>query len=383
MKGLPLQGRTLTLAAVLVPLLALFVYVALRSGPLAPVAVIVVTVEAKPVTPSRFGIGTVEARHTYKIGPTIAGRVMHLDVDVGDAVTAGQLLGEMDPVDMDDRVRAQDAAVRRAAAVLREAESRQAYAKAEARRHERLLTRSLASEETVAAKRQELKVTDAELDAAREDLSRVSADREALIAQRDNLKLIAPVAGLVVARDADPGTTMVAGQAVVELIDPRSLWINARFDQLSASGLEAGLPAAVALRSRTGQTLPGRILRMEPLADAVTEESLAKVVFENLPQPLPPLGELAEVTVRLAALPAAPVIPNAAVHRMGGQLGVWQISGNDLRFTPVRLGAHDLDGQVQVREGLEPGDQVVVYSETALTGKSRVQVVERLPGVSS
>jgi HlyD family secretion protein len=66
---------------------------------------------------------------------------------------------------------------------------------------------------------------------------------EALPSQRADLRLIAPVDGLVVARDADPGTTVVAGRAVVELIDPASLWINVRFEQLQASGLAADLPA--------------------------------------------------------------------------------------------------------------------------------------------
>ena len=51
--------------------------------------------------------------------------------------------------------------------------------------------------------------------------------------------------------------------------------------------------------------------------DAVTEEILAKVVFNAIPQPLPPLAELAEVTVELPALPAAPLIPNTAVRREG------------------------------------------------------------------
>nr|WP_296482209.1 hypothetical protein [Rhodoferax sp.] len=72
MKNLPLLGRTLALVAVIVPLIALFIYVGLRSGPLAPVAVTVVTVESRAATPALFGIGTVEARYTYKIGPTPA-----------------------------------------------------------------------------------------------------------------------------------------------------------------------------------------------------------------------------------------------------------------------------------------------------------------------
>lgn len=382
MKRLPLQGRTLALLAVIISLLVLFIYVGLRSGPLAPIVVTVASVESRAITPALFGIGTVEARYTYKIGPTFAGRVKRLEVHVGDQVKAGQVLGEMEPVDLDDRVRSQESAFKRAEAALREAEARQAYAQTQARRYEQLFAVRSTSEEIVTTKRQELQIADAALSAAREDIARARSDRQGLIAQRSNLLLIAPVDGVVAVRDADPGTTIVAGQAVVELIDPKSLWINARFDQISASGLAGGLPALVVLRSRSGQTLKGRVLRVEPKADAVTEETLAKVTFDNKPEPLPPVGELAEVTVDLPTLPAAPLIPNAAVQREGDKIGVWKIVDGDLHFSPVKLGTADLNGYVQVREGLKNGDQVVTYSEKALTARSRIHVVDHIPGVS-
>lgn len=380
MKRLPLQGRTLRLIAVIVPLLALFIYVALRSGPLAPVSVTVATVETRSITPALFGIGTVEARYTYKIGPTLAGRVQRLDVQVGDSVKAGQVLGEMDPVDLNERVKSQDAAFKRAEASLREADARQAYAKSQAQRYEKLFAVHSVSEEITATKRQELQIANAALSAAREDLTRVRFDREALVAQRDNLRLIAPADGIVAVRNADPGTTIVAGQAVVEVIDPTSLWINTRFDQLSATGLAADLPARIVLRSRSGQIVSGRVLRVEPMADAVTEETLAKVIFDTQPEPLPPVGELAEITVSLPALPVAPVISNTTVRRVNDKVGVWQIEAGDLRFTSIKLGASDLDGSVQVREGIQAGDQLVVYSEKALTSRSRIHVVDHIPG---
>lgn len=382
MKNMPLQGRTLALLAVIIPLLALFIYVGLRSGPLAPVAVTLATVEDKPIAPALFGVGTVEARYTYKIGPTFAGRVKRLDAQVGDSVKAGQVLGEMDPVDLDDRVRSQDAALKRAEAALREAEARQAYAQTQMQRYEQLLAVRSTSEEIVVTKRQESKIADAALAAAREDIVRARSDREALLAQRSNLRLVAPVDGLVSSRDVDPGTTVVAGQTVVEVIDPKSLWINARFDQVSATGLAANLPARIVLRSRSSQSLKGHVQRVEPKADAVTEETLAKVKFDTSPESLPPVGELAEVTVDLPALPASPVIPNAAIRRDGGQAGVWLVVEGDLRFTPVKLGTADLDGRVQVREGLKNGDRVVMYSEKTLTARSRIEVVERIKGVS-
>lgn len=377
----PLQKRTLAMAIVLVPLLALFVYVALRSGPLAPVPVVLSTVESKSLSPSLFGIGTIEARYTYKIGPTFAGRVQLVAVHVGDRVKAGQLLGEMDPVDLDERVRAQAAALKRAEALLVEAKARTTFARSQFLRYEELVKARSVSEEVVSTKRQELAVAEAGLVAAEEELVRLKAEGEALVAQRNNLHLTAPVDGLVVIRNAEPGTTVVAGQAVVEVIDPTSLWVNVRFDQIHAQGLAAELPAQIELRSLGGDIQSGKVFRVEPLADEVTEETLAKVVFDKPLEILPPLGELAQVTVTLPALPEGPVVPNGAIQRKNGEVGVWKISGDDLEFVAVNVGVTDLEGQAQVRGGLAVGDRVVQYSTKNLHDGSSISVVDHLPGV--
>jgi HlyD family secretion protein len=380
MSVVKLQRRTWGLIAVLLPLLLLFIFVALRSGPLAPIAVTVSTVESQPITPALAGIGTVQARFIHKIGPTVAGRVKHVTVHVGDSVEAGQVIGEMDAIDLDDRIMAQQAAVKSAEAGLRQAMAKEAFAQTQATRYDQLLLGRGVSEEMAATKRQELAVASAMRGAAQADVARLRSELEALHAQRGNMTLIATVAGLVVARHADPGTTVVAGQGVIDIIDTESLWVDARFDQISAEGLAAGLPATVALRSRRSENIPASVLRIEPLADAITEETLAKIVFDTPPKPLPPLGELAEVTVQLAELPAAPTIPNAAIRSIKGQRGVWKLQEGGLVFTPIVLGRSNLDGQVQVKEGLLAGEQVVVYSEKTLTEGSRVHVVEHLPG---
>lgn len=376
------KRRTLALIAVIASLVLLFVYVALRSGPLAPIEVTASTVQERTIAPALFGIGTVQARYTYRIGPTYAGRIKRLDVHVGDPVKAGQVLGEMDPVDLDERIAAQQAGVRSADAALRQAEARQAFAQAQAKRYEQLLAVRGTSEESAATRQQELDVANAALGAAREDSSRQRAELEALRAQRGNLRLVAPVDGLVSARNSDPGTTIVAGQAVVDLIDPASLWVDTRFDQISAAGLAAGLPARIVLRSWRSRSQPGHVLRIEPLADTVTEESLAKVRFDAPPSPLPPVGELAEVTVQLPPLTSALAIPNAAIRTVAGKRGVWRLTAGKLGFVPLALGRSDLDGNVQVERGLAAGDRIVVYSEKALTARSRIHVVEHLAGLS-
>jgi HlyD family secretion protein len=390
--SLPGNRRTWLLIAVLTPLILVFAYVAVRSGPLAPVPVTLATVEEKAISPSLFGIGSVEARYTQSVGPTTAGRVRAVLVDVGDHVVTGQPLAEIDAIDLDERIVAQEGAEgrsfaleRAAQAELADAQARARLARTQASRAEQLLKGGWVTRAAVDVRRQELQVAEAgtaaaqaNLAAALQDRRRTGAERAALVRQKANLLLVAPASGLVVRRAVEPGTTVVAGQAVVEIIDPASLWINTRFDQLQSTGLQPGLRAQVLLRSRAGAPLAGRVIRTEPLADAVTEEVMAKIGFET--RDLPPIGELAEVTVTLPPARRSLTVPNAAIHRVKGKSGVWVVENGKLRFQPVTTGATDLNGTVQVSGGLKRGARVVAYSQRSLTARTRIRVVDQLAG---
>jgi RND family efflux transporter MFP subunit len=390
-----IYGKSLALASVGLILVVLLAYVALRAGPLAPIEVTVEQVASKALQPALFGIGTVEARFTHKIGPTVAGRIKRVDVQVGDSVKAGHLLGEMDPVDLDDKIAGQVATVKRAqASVLaveaqvQEVAARKAFAQVQSQRYALLLASHSVSEEGASIKRQELEIAhasfaavQANLDASRQELLRARADREGLLRQRMNLRLISPIDGTVSRRDADAGTTVVAGQSVVEVIEPQSVWVNVRFDQQRSQGLTVPLPAKIVLRSRTGEPLEGRLVRVEPHSDAVTEEVLAKVEITLRPSVMPPIGELAEVSVALPAQTVLPVVSNASLQRVDGRLGVWVIGNDQLNFVPVKTGVSDLEGQVQILHGLSGGERVVVYSHKALKASSRIKVVGSIAGV--
>ena len=387
--------RTVLLLAAILGLAALFLFVMMRSGPLAPVSVTAAAVERRSVAPALYGIGVVESGAVYRVGPTSPGRVREVFVEVGDRVESGQKVAVMDPVDLDQRVSAQkahiarlEASVRAASARTSETGARKEYAQAQSKRYDNLLKSGAVSVDAAEAKRQERLVTaaawasaNADLQASRAELERAKADLAALVSQKENLDLLAPAGGLVSARAAEPGTTAVAGQAVVEIIDTGSIRVSVRFDQAAASGLRAGLPADIVLRSGNGRVHRGAILRVEPLADPVTEEMIAKAVFGEIPDPLPPLGELAEVTVHLPPLPGTPVVPDGALQRYNGRPGVWVIENGSIAFRPVKTGRRDLAGTVQILEGLEEGERVVVYSARALTPKNRVKVLETLEGM--
>jgi HlyD family secretion protein len=366
-------------------------FVAVRSGPLGATRVTVHEAERGTVAPALFGIGTVEARRSYLIGPTVAGRVLRVAVDVGDRVKAGQLLAEMDPVDIDERLAALDASIARAvsAAVAadaqrRDAEARRQLAATNARRYADLGEKNFFSASAVEAKLQEsasadaaVTAAEANLAAARQDSRRLTAERAALRQQRDNARLLAPADAVVTSRDAEPGSTVVAGQAVVKLVDPASLWVKVRFDQGRSAGLATGLPATVTLRSSPAQPIAGRVARIEAVSDSITEERLAQVAFERPPAGLG-IGELAEVTVKLPPGQAAVVVPNPSIRQQGGQTGVWVADGGGLRFVPVRLGQGSLDGRVEVLAGLQAGQRVVLYSEKDLGPGTRIRVVDQL-----
>lgn len=395
MKSSAVVLRRLGLGLAVAVLLAGLVFVALRTGPLAPIQVQTVAVEKGRVAPDLFGIGLVEARRSWLIGPTVAGRVASVLAEVGVAVRAGQALAEMDPVDLDQRLLALDAALARARsaqqgaqAQLADATARLALARTNLERNQDLARQNFISSGALQARQQEMASAEAAVQAAQanlagsaQDLSRQQAERAALARQRGSLRLLAPSTAVVSSRDAEPGSTVLAGQAVLRLIDPAGLWIRLRLDQGRSAGLKPGLVARIALRSRPGETFAGTVQRVEWLADSVTEERLAMVSFDTVPAGVS-VGEMAEVSLTLPPSEEGLVLPNAALQQYQGQTGAWRLRQDRLTFVALHSDAQSLDGKVLVRplraDSLAPGDTVVVYSASALHPDARIKVVAQL-----
>lgn len=372
-------------------LLTGLVFVAFRMGPLAPVKITTVRVEKKSLTNSIFGIGVLEAQQTWILGPLSAGRVLHVDVNVGQYVKAGQLLAEMDPVDLDQRLVSQEAALAKAVSYLgnaqaqfEDAQSRESVAKLNLTRQIELARQNFISQGALEIREQEListhaalKISKANLASAAQDIQKIQADKQAALMQRNSMRLLAPADAVVISRDAEAGSTVVAGQAVLRLAQPNSLWVKMRVDQGRSQGLAIGLPAQIVLRSNPHQTLNGKVVRVEWQSDAVTEERIAQVAFDQLP-PNISMGEMAEVTLSLKPSAPALTVPQASVQQYQGRTGVWKVDGKQLTFSDVIWGAYSHDGWVQVVSGLKQGDEVLVYSEKTIKATTRFQIVDAL-----
>jgi len=267
----------------------------LKKGPLAPVVVEVAEAGQGDLHSASFGVGTLEALRTYEIGPTRGGRLLTLSVDQGDQVQEGQLLGEMDPVDLPYRLESArrnvlrtESAISAADAKRADLSARLALARKEADRYRELGLEKQVSQDQVDVKvtaavslAHQLRAAEADLQALRHDLERTREDVRALEAQLRELRLVSPVAGLVVDRRVDPGSVVMAGTPVLQLIDPSTVWVRVRVDQKRSRGVRVGLPAEIRLREHPGKALPGRVARMEAIADSLTEERWVNVAFEG------------------------------------------------------------------------------------------------------
>ena len=261
---------------------------------------------------------------------------------------------------------------------MAEAESRARLAWANSERYQALVRQNFVAKEMADIRRHEADAADAALAAARanavsalREIGRADAEARGIEQVRNSLRLVSPIDGVVTAREAEPGTTVVAGQAVLRLVDPTRLWVRARVDQTRAQGVSVGQAADIALRSVPGTTLPGKVVRIDLQSDALTEERIVNVAFDPAPAQLY-LGELAEVTIQLGGTKNVLAVPRAAPVQHQGQVGMWRIDQGRARFQPVQPGVQTAE-RVQIVTGLAAGDRVIVYSAKQLEDDVRVR----------
>lgn len=369
----------------------IFSWVVMTQGPLAPVKVTVEKIQTGNLSNSVFGVGTLKARHSYNLAPTMTSRVENVLVDQGDYVVAGQVLAEMDPVDLDEKLTGSQRAVEKAAnsiraleAQLSEAQSRLNTISATFTRYQELRAGGFVSQDMFDAKQHDknaavaaLAAATANLASAREDHSRAQADMRGIGKLQAQTRLVSPINGLVVARLVEPGSTVLGGQVALQIIDPSSLWVETRIAQKQAGLLHAGQTAEIVLRSQPQSPITGKIERVDIVSDTLTEERIVNVSFASAEHNAS-IGEYAEVTIKLPGLNNARTISSAAVKRIDRQTGVWILLDGKVLFKPVMIGVATMDGRTEILDGLGNDDTVIVYSQQPLRAGLKVKVVSDL-----
>jgi HlyD family secretion protein len=350
-----------------------------------------------------FGTGTVEARVYVEVGSKVTGRVVKLLRDQGDTVRRGELLAVLDDEEL-VRQREQAAFVQMKAVEtvpLERANLARARASLEARRA--AIAKALANTELARVTfdrfkqlhdreliaRQDLDVRSTEVRSAEADLANSRAEAVALeadihrseaairMAEREvavagaelaasesrlrETSVTAPLSGLILSREVEPGAVVVAGVPVFKMVDPRTVWVRIHLDESLLGAVRLGQPAQVTLRSSPGRPFRGEVVRIGEESDRVAEELSVEIRLLEGPARLR-IGEQAEATITTRAAAPARVLPaSALVHAASGPPAVFVVEDGRARLRPVTIGERDpRSGAVELTAGIADGERVVV-----------------------
>jgi HlyD family secretion protein len=314
--------------------------------------------------------GTVKARLRAKLSPQIGGRVTELPFRKGARVEAGALL-----LRLDDSV--QLASVRLAQEQVKTAESQAKEACLAAELAEKELRRGKALSADGITSQQDLDTLESNRDRTRASCQAALAARDQAHAQvgvaEAELALTvvrAPFAGVIadcsteVGEWITPAPPGVPIPAVLDLIDPGSVYVSAPIDEVDSERVRAGQEVRVTVDSLPGQKLAGRLARVAPYVLDVLEQNRTveievDLLDAKLAQRLLP-GTSADVEVILARREGVPRIPTAAVAE-GGKVLV--LIGGRLEERTITAGMRNWQF-TEVKSGVVTGELVVISRDS-------------------
>lgn len=291
--------------------------------------------------------GVIAAEVETTLGFQTSGRIESRPVNLGDTVTAGQVLATLDQITLAEDVAAAEAAERAATA-------KADFAAQSLARVEELHARGVAPVATLEQVQAKTAAARAQLEAARADLARA----------RDAARfgtLTAPSGGVVSLVLAEPGTVVSPGTPVLRLATEagREAVIDVPEEVLAV--LPEAARFRIEPRGEGGQTVAGRLRLIEPVAGASTRAHRLRIALSAEGAKMR-LGTL--VTARLDRTPGQPgeallSLPREAVFERDGQPMVWRLDGERrARAVPVEPGA-TIGTRVVIAAGLAEGDEVV------------------------
>lgn len=307
--------------------------------------------------------GEVRARVESNLSFRVAGKLVNRPAELGQRVSAGQLLAQIDPEDY--RATADAAAAR-----LLAARSNRDVAQADFKRYQELHAQGFIS---VA----ELDRREAALKLAQAQFQQAQAQNTVQGNQSGYTRLLAEGAGVVTSVDASAGQVLSAGQPVVRvaLDGPRDVVFSVPENRLA--DLKAGYMIDIETWD-TKQKLQATVRDVAGSADLATRTFVVKAALQkDAKVPEPVLG--ATVTVRLKPASQTDVsrikLPTTALRQEAGATSVWVLDSTTMTVSAKSIEVSVADGNdVVVNSGLQQGDQVVISGVHVLTAGQKVSI---------
>lgn len=311
--------------------------------------------------------GTVHSRQTAVISAQVMGRIQQMLVQEGDDVRAGQTLVVLD----DTALRAQ---VEQAQAGVKAAKSAQAAAQTDADLAASTLSRYKQLESQKSVSPQEMDEVSRRAEAATAALEAARAQTDAVRAQESGARtmlgythLVAPFAGVVTARMADPGTMAAPGVPLLQVDQAAALQLQVTVDESEIGMIHNGMKVPVKIDGGTSTSMAGTIAEIVPAADPLSHSFLVKI---DLPQSNQTRAGMYGTAEFANGTRQAIAIPRSAVAARGSLNCVYVLDGQGIaQLRSITLGVEQ-GGLVEVLSGVSAGERFVdAPSDRDLAGK--------------
>ncbi len=350
-------------------------------------------------------IGNTTPYQTVSVRAFSEGRLLGLKVDVGDTVTRGQILGQIDDTLLQTAVKQAQAElevrqlevtkartqVNKAIVEVERCQLEKAQAQADDRHWQKLYQAGAVSQKS--AEQANFKVQtvthalEVATEAVRTQKQAVAAAQGRVIGQQATLtqaqerrawsRLTSPISGVVIQKSTEPGNLLSPGSEVLKIADLSRVKVIVQVSELDLGKIQIGQSVPVHLDAFPDLPLIGRVTRISPVADTTSRLIPLEVVIPNTTGKIGS-GLLARVNFATQPVPHI-IVPQIAIPTQpeanNGTIFILQNTGNQPKVTAraVTLGKR-ADGKVEILSGLQPGDRYVVRSGKPLKDGDRVRL---------
>jgi RND family efflux transporter MFP subunit len=317
--------------------------------------------------------GNIQAVTEAPILARASGYVQRRYVDIGDRVTAGQLLADVEAPELDQQVRQAQASLEqsqsdleRSNAALEQGKANESIAKLTATRWDNLVKRGAVSKQEndqyqaqFQAQSANVRALERAVDAAKGNIAAMQANLARLTDMQGYLKVKAPFAGVVTLRNVDVGTLVNTGSTLLFRIAQTNLlrtYLNV--PQSSASDVHVGQMATLATPELPERKFSGAVTRTANALDPASRTLLVEVQVPNPEGKLLP-GMYVEVDLHLPRKDPPLLLPSDTLSvRPEGTMVAVLDSSNAVHFQRVTIG-RDYGSQIEVLSGLSAGQRVI------------------------
>lgn len=315
-------------------------------------------------------VGTLEAVKSVDAGAQVSGQLKALHVAIGDTVTKDQLLAEIDPATIENRIEINRAELANLQALLESKKAQLTFRQASIERQRNLVAGNAAAQQALDQAVADLAGAEADVNATEAQIRKQQATLAGDEVDLGYTKIYAPMAGTIVASPVKEGQTLNAAQTaptIVTIADLSTMTVRAEVSEADVGRLKAGMEAYFTLLGQPGKRFNGKLRQIEPTPTVENNVVLYNALFD-VPNPE---GELmtsmsAQVFFVQAAARDVLVVPAGAISMKRPEGGgkpvaeVTVVAGSGAReVRAVETGVRNRVS-VEVKSGLAEGDQVVV-----------------------